>query len=123
MTTRWRVDFWRGAEAMDRAREGSASGIEDGIEHIARVANEHTPIDTGRLRASQKTSIDGLDAKIEYMADYAIYVHEVGPNSGGRHGTGYTHAPPTGFKFLENATNSEQRITLAMLAKELRQKF
>lgn len=65
------------------------------------------PVEFGTLRSSGVVhppvwSGTSAMAKITYGTDYAIYVHEIPPNSGGRWGTGAKHAPPTAWKYLEN---------------------
>jgi hypothetical protein len=74
-----------------------------------RLSQEVVPVDTGVLRASgnvtQYRTGNIAHAWIRYggaASSYAIYVHEIPPNSGGRWGTGNKHASPTQWKFLEN---------------------
>jgi hypothetical protein len=54
---------------------------------------------------------DGIQITIKYGGlgttlnesghDYAIYVHEIPPDTGGRWGHGNKHKPPTCYKYLE----------------------
>jgi hypothetical protein len=100
MSLKNNVDM-RKAKAL--IREAAADGLEDGVDNIARLANDVTPIETGFLRNSQDTKVNRrtLRGEISYLADYAVYVHEIPPNSGGRGGSGNKHLPPTHYKFLE----------------------
>lgn len=73
-----------------------------------RLSQQVVPVDTGVLRASgnvtQYRRGNVAHAWIRYggaAASYAVYVHEIPPNSGGRWGTGNKHASPTQWKFLE----------------------
>ena len=67
------------------------------------------PVVMGVLRASGQVHfpvMSGTKAMVMITyggaaAPYAIYVHEIPPNSGGRWGTGNKHAPPTRYKYLE----------------------
>lgn len=67
------------------------------------------PVDFGVLRSSgvvHPPEISGTKAMsmITYGGSaeaYAVYVHEIPPNSGGRWGTGAKHAAPTRWKYLE----------------------
>ena len=67
------------------------------------------PVDMGVLRASGQVHfpvMSGTKAMVMITyggaaASYAIYVHEIPPNSGGRWGKGNKHAPPTRYKYLE----------------------
>lgn len=67
------------------------------------------PVDTGNLRASgrvepPKTQGSVTTIEVSYggaAAPYALYVHEIPPGSGGRWGTGMTHAAGKTYKFLE----------------------
>ncbi len=120
---RWRVDFWRGPEVVARADAALSAGVRRGAEQVARRADGLTPYETGHLRASQRIEGQGKGARISYTADYAVPVHEVPPTSGGVHGTGYTHAPPTGYKFLERAMREESPGVLATIAAHLRRRL
>lgn len=75
------------AKNLDRAIKASTFLIE-------RQSKINTPVRTGFLRASHKTSFSPLKGVLEPMANYAIYVHE---------GTRYMKARP----FLKKAVDSE----------------
>jgi hypothetical protein len=45
------------------------------LELDANLKNE-VPVDTGELRDTEVTTIEGVEASYYYPADYAIYVHE-----------------------------------------------
>lgn len=67
------------------------------------------PVATGNLRASgrvEKPKKSGTQYTVEVTyggaaAPYAMFVHEIPPDSGGRWGTGNKHKPGKSFKFLE----------------------
>ena len=73
------------------------------------LTQEVVPVRDGILKSSglvKPPVVSGTKAEtsIEYgggSVTYAIYVHEIPPNSGGRWGTGNKHEPPTRYKFLE----------------------
>lgn len=74
------------------------------------------PVATGNLRASGKVENPqklGTRYSIEVTyggaaAPYALFVHEIPPNSGGRWGTGNKHKPGKTFKFLEIPANAHR---------------
>lgn len=72
------------------------------------LSQKVVPVDTGALRSSGTVSASRSGTKVVATityggaaSGYAIYVHEIPPNSGGRWDTGNKHAPPTRWKFLE----------------------
>jgi hypothetical protein len=78
----------------------------------ATILNESkkiVPVATGNLRASGRverpvTGKGRASVEITYggaAAPYALIVHEVPPNTGGRWGTGLTHAAGKSYKYLE----------------------
>lgn len=74
------------------------------------------PVATGNLRASGKVENPkqlGTKYSVEVTyggaaAPYALFVHEIPPNSGGRWGTGNAHKPGKTFKFLEIPANAHR---------------
>jgi len=76
---------------------------------ILNESKKIVPVATGNLRASGRverpvTGKGRASVEITYggaAAPYALIVHEVPPNSGGRWGTGLTHAPGKSYKYLE----------------------
>jgi hypothetical protein len=74
------------------------------------------PVRTGSLRRSGKveepqTVGSRTTIEVTYGGDaapYALYVHEIPPNSGGRWGTGMTHKSGKTFKFLEIPANAHR---------------
>lgn len=74
------------------------------------------PVATGNLRASGKVENPqklGTRYSIEVTyggaaAPYALFVHEIPPNSGGRWGTGNKHGAGKTFKFLEIPANAHR---------------
>lgn len=53
-------------------------GIEEYAFTIEREAKKTTPVDTGRLRASERTDISTLKAIVSPHTNYALTVHEGG---------------------------------------------
>jgi hypothetical protein len=83
-----------------RYPEAAAKGLyEEGLEVMAE-AQRRTPVDTGRLRASGRTSLpkrsSNPEVVLSFGTDYGIYVHE---RTELRHVTGEA-------KFLENAVKA-----------------
>ena len=76
---------------------------------ILNESKKIVPVATGNLRASGRverpvTGKGRASVEITYggaAAPYALIVHEVPPNSGGRWGTGMTHAAGKSYKYLE----------------------
>ena len=76
---------------------------------ILNESKKIVPVDTGNLRASGRverpvTGKGRAEVEITYggaAAPYALIVHEVPPNTGGRWGTGLTHAAGKTYKYLE----------------------
>lgn len=76
---------------------------------ILNESKRIVPVDTGNLRASgrvERPAVGNGKASVEISyggaaAPYALIVHEVPPNSGGRWGTGMTHKAGQTFKYLE----------------------
>lgn len=76
---------------------------------ILNESKRIVPVDTGNLRASgrvERPEVGNGKASVEISyggaaAPYALIVHEVPPNSGGRWGTGMTHKAGQTFKYLE----------------------
>lgn len=74
------------------------------------------PVRTGSLRRSgmvepPKTVGTRTTVEVTYGGDaapYALYVHEIPPNSGGRWGTGMTHKSGKSYKFLEIPANAHR---------------
>jgi hypothetical protein len=76
---------------------------------VLNESKKIVPVDTGNLRASgkvenPKTTSGNTLVEVTYggaAAPYALIVHEVPPNSGGRWGTGMKHKGGQTYKFLE----------------------
>ena len=76
---------------------------------ILNESKRLVPVDTGNLRASgrvDRPDTAGGKAVVEISyggaaAPYALIVHEVPPNTGGRWGSGLTHASGKTYKYLE----------------------
>jgi hypothetical protein len=76
---------------------------------ILNESKKIVPVATGNLRASGRverpvTGKGRASVEITYggaAAPYALIVHEVPPNTGGRWGTGLTHAAGKSYKYLE----------------------
>lgn len=76
---------------------------------VLNESKKIVPVDTGNLRASGRvekpvTGKGQASVEITYggiAAPYALIVHEVPTNSGGRWGTGMTHSAGKSYKYLE----------------------
>jgi len=76
---------------------------------VLNEAKRIVPVETGNLRGSGRVEAPqtlGPRTTVEITfggaaAPYALYVHEIPPNSGGRWGTGNKHKDGKTFKFLE----------------------
>jgi hypothetical protein len=76
---------------------------------ILNESKKIVPVATGNLRASGRverpvTGKGRASVEITYggaAAPYALIVHEVPPNTGGRWGSGLTHAAGKSYKYLE----------------------
>jgi hypothetical protein len=86
-----------------------ANALKEEADEAFLLTQQVVPVRDGVLKSSglvETAVIRGtsVETSIRYGgggADYAIYVHEIPPNSGGRWGTGNKHAPPTRYKYLE----------------------
>lgn len=108
------------AIALANRSEGLGPVIQRAIFSEATVVlNESkriVPVDTGNLRASGKVENPaqlGTRYSIEVTyggaaSPYAMIVHEVPPNSGGRWGTGMKHKAGKSYKFLETPANAHR---------------
>jgi len=99
----------------DSSDKGSRSFINDISGNIYKQSQLLVPVRTGRLKKSgrrtlAKKILTNYEGSVEYGNtgttfnssgnDYAIYAHEIPPNSGGRWHTGNKHTPPTTYKYL-----------------------
>ena len=83
---------------------------------VLNESKKIVPVATGNLRASGKVEnpvSTGTRTSVEITyggaaAPYAIFVHEIPPNSGGRWGTGNTHKAGKTYKFLEIPANAHR---------------
>jgi hypothetical protein len=117
----WRVEMKAGVELrgldklikqMERMEGGERMLAQAMHAEATVVLNESkkiVPVATGNLRASGRverpvTGNGRASVAITYggaAAPYALFVHEIPPNSGGRWGTGMTHAAGKSYKYLE----------------------
>lgn len=69
---------WDASRAEDAVHEGGVEGAGDAAHDLLRIANERTPVDTGRLRESGAVDIDPAttEAVVSYNTEYAVIVHE-----------------------------------------------
>jgi len=106
----------------DSADKGSRAYINDISGNIYRESQLLVPVRTGRLKKSGRRTIAKkilikYEGSVEYGnlgttlnssgRDYAIYAHEIPPNSGGRHHTGNKHKAPTSYKYLFRPAHAE----------------
>lgn len=88
----------------------AAKALREEADEAFIISQSVVPVRTGALLTSGDvtgpvTRGNRVQVEISYggaAAPYAVFVHEVPPNSGGRWGTGYSHDAPTRWKFLEN---------------------
>lgn len=83
------------------------SVVEDAITKAVHDIEAHadplTPVDTGNLKNSKHTEINGLSARLHWQAEYALYVHE---------GTRYQPATPFAADAVEKVQPSlEQALS------------
>ncbi len=109
------------AMALAKRADGLGTVIERAIfSEATTVLNESkriVPVKTGNLRASgrverpMRLGVSRYAIEVTYggaAAPYAIFVHEIPPNSGGRWGTGLTHKQGKTYKFLEIPANAHR---------------
>lgn len=94
-----------------RGRRLAEEGLQRALEHTLGVSNRHVPLDEGTLERSGKVLMHGLNGSISYDTPYAVRQHEE---------LTWRHAPGRTAKYLENATNSERDVMLALMAVPLR---
>ncbi len=95
--------------AGNDAPKFAARALYEEAQEAFAISQTLVPVDMGVLRASGQVHfpvMSGTKAMVMITyggpaASYAIYVHEIPPNSGGRWGAGNKHAPPTRYKYLE----------------------
>ena len=88
----------------------AAKALREEADEAFLISQAVVPVRSGTLLTSGEVhgpTVRGSRAFAEITyggpaAPYALIVHEVPPNSGGRWGTGYTHDYPTRWKYLEN---------------------
>lgn len=106
----------------------AAKALLEEAEEAFLMSQSFVPVRTGALVTSGKVRgpfVRGskVEAFISYggpSAPYALIVHEVPPNVGGRWNTGYKHDFPTRWKYLENpvrlyARDMGERMTTRVL--------
>jgi hypothetical protein len=115
-----------------KMERGVEEGLKQVAEFILNESRTIVPVDTSSLKQSSRVIMEqgfGFDTvyrvgygipgevyavdvnertgkvveKVPY--DYALYVHNIPPNSGGRWGTGNKHEPPTQYLFLSSTIN------------------
>lgn len=102
-------DVIKMTERVDGGEKILAQALYAEATTVLNESKKIVPVDTGNLRASGRveapvTGKGKASVEITYggaAAPYALIVHEVPTNSGGRWGTGMTHAAGKSFKYLE----------------------
>lgn len=93
--------------AISVMKAAASEGLQDGMEHVLNVSNEHVPLDLGDLQASGVASVDGLEGAVSYDTPYAVRQHE---------DLTYTHDEGRTAKYLENAMAGEEKAVLKLIA-------
>lgn len=96
-------------ERMEGGERMLAQALYGEASVVLNESKKIVPVETGNLRASGRverpvTGRGQASVEITYggaAAPYALIVHEVPTNSGGRWGTGMKHAPGKSWKYLE----------------------
>jgi hypothetical protein len=102
-------DLIKMTERLDGGERVLAQAMYAEATTILNESKKIVPVATGNLRASGRverpeTGNGKASVEITYggaAAPYALIVHEVPPNTGGRWGTGLTHAAGKSYKYLE----------------------
>lgn len=92
------------------AEEASPRAVGLAMEHILGVADELTPIETGRLVGSGTVHVDGDTASITYDGPYARFQHE-------RLDLRHEHGQA---KYLEQPLHTEKDAALGIAARVIK---
>jgi hypothetical protein len=101
---------WNGDQIARAVNTAAQRGARLSAEHLRTVAVSRTPIMTGHLQSSAKTSSDDTRAAVSYNTPYAVKQHE---ELGYRHKDGQA-------KYLESATVSEQSTIRDIIAAQIK---
>lgn len=67
---------WDARGARETADKGAREGLEKAQRVVELLANEHAPLDTGKLIGSANTDYDGKVATVYYDTPYAVKLHQ-----------------------------------------------
>lgn len=104
---------------LKQALEGKAEDIAETLNEeghfIEKISNKNAPKDTGELRSSSYVETEAEDKEVRttigYMADHAIYTHEIGPYKN-------PTTPGTNWKYLERAVKERESFIRQRLKRE-----
>jgi len=104
---------WDGAAALAAIREGAATGLELGMEHLLGESNRLVPLDEGTLERSGRAQVDRAElvGAVSYDTVYAIRQHEE---------MTWRHLPGRQAKYLEQPAHSEAPTIQAIIAESIR---
>ena len=71
-----KVKFNRLPQAQNVLEQGISTAITKFLGDVEANADAVTPVLTGHLKNDKETVVDGMQGKIHWKADYALYVHE-----------------------------------------------
>ncbi|MBM4514612.1 hypothetical protein GS445_03110 [Rhodococcus hoagii] len=94
-----------------RIRAAAVDGLADAAEVVKQEAIERCPKETGELRNSARTAVEGLEAAVGFDTPYATVQHE---------SLGYHHQDGEA-KYLENALLATKNTVAQVIATRLRE--
>jgi hypothetical protein len=104
---------WYGDKVKREVHAAAAHGLFLGAEHVLQVSRGLVPIEEGTLERSGATDIDrgALRAAVSYDTPYAVRQHEE---------MDYHHDAGRQAKYLEQPLNTEHRVALSLIAREIK---
>lgn len=96
--------------ATARIRAAASDGILASLEVIREDAENRAPLETGHMRNSANTAVDGLEGAVGFDTDYAVIQHEA---------LDFDHQDGEA-KFLENAVIANRQVVGQIIAESIR---
>ncbi|NKR52978.1 hypothetical protein GS481_24995 [Rhodococcus hoagii] len=93
-----------------RIRAAAVDGLASAAEVVKQEAIERCPKETGELRNSARTAVEGLEAAVGFDTPYAVVQHEE---------LGYDHQDGQA-KYLENAVVATKATVAAVIGESIR---